>query len=176
MFKVCTLISLYIYFITCFANSYAKSAIEELGDFTQVIVPAYAFGMAMNEKNCGGTKQFIYSFGATELSFFGLRTIIDEERPNHSDKNSFPSGHTAAAFSGATFIHKRYGIEKAIVPYLLAGFTGYSRIAAGKHHFHDVVAGMAIGSLFTWIFVSKESNFYALINLESMELGFKIEF
>ncbi|MCL1786241.1 MAG: phosphatase PAP2 family protein [Alphaproteobacteria bacterium] len=154
----------------------AKSAIEEAGDYLQVIVPAYAFGMAMNEKDWTGAKQFGYSFGAMQAGVLGLKTLIDEERPDKSDNRSFPSGHTASAFSGATFIHKRYGIERAIVPYLMAGFTGYSRVHADKHHWHDVAAGAAISGLFTWTFVDKESNFQVSADPGSVNLGFRTEF
>jgi membrane-associated phospholipid phosphatase len=154
---------------------YAKSAIEGIGDFTQVIVPAYAFGMAMNEEGYEGTRQFIYSFSAMQLSIIGLKSAIDEKRPDGSDNNSFPSGHTASAFSGATFIHKRYGLKRAAVPYLLAGFTGYSRVYADKHYWHDVVAGAVISSLFTWILVDKY-NVQVSASSGSMNLGFKAEF
>jgi hypothetical protein len=41
-------------------------------------------------------------------------------------KNSFPSGHTSAAFIGPTFIHQRYGFVQAIPLYMLASFVGYT--------------------------------------------------
>lgn len=44
-----------------------------------------------------------------------------------------PSGHTSAAFQGDAFIHKRYGFDYAIVPYMGAIFTGYSRVHANKN-------------------------------------------
>lgn len=163
-------------FIAYSINSFAKSAIEEVGDYLQVIVPAYTFGMAMQEEGWEGAKQFGYSFGAMQASVWGLKSVINEERPDGSDNRSFPSGHTASAFSGATFIHKRYGVEKAIVPYIMAGFVGYSRVYADKHYWHDVVAGAAISSLFTWIFVSEESNFQISASPESVRIGYKAEF
>ena len=160
------------------ANSFAgpKDTIERFGDITQIIVPAYAFGMAMQEEGWEGVKQFGYSFMAAQASVELLKYAVDEERPNGKDNRSFPSGHTAAAFSGATFIHKRYGIEKAIIPYLLAGFTGFSRIYADKHYWHDVVAGAVISSLFTWFFVSGKSNFQISVAPSSVSVGFQTEF
>lgn len=154
----------------------ASSIIAELGDYFQVIVPAYAFGMAVNEKDYQGVKEFAYSFLAMEASVQGLKLIIPETRPDGSNDKSFPSGHTAAAFSGATFIHKRYGIKRAIIPYLMATFTGYSRIAANKHYFHDVVAGAAISSLFTWIFVGKYDGVQVAASPESVSLKFNLTF
>jgi len=162
--------------ITCCGNSFAKSTVEEIGDFTQIMIPAYALGMAMNENDWEGVRQFCYSFAAMQVSVIGLKAIIDAERPNCSDFSSFPSGHTASAFSGAAFIHKRYGIRRAIAPYLIAGFTGYSRIYSDKHYFRDVAAGAAISSLFTWLFVTEYSGVQVSADLESIKLGFRREY
>lgn len=68
-----------------------------------------------------------------------LRPVI-----NASDKFSFPSGHTSAAFLFAT-------ITSAIVPSVaLIVFTwafgiGLSRVALGVHYPTDIVAGAALG-------------------------------
>ncbi|MBQ6110032.1 MAG: phosphatase PAP2 family protein [Alphaproteobacteria bacterium] len=157
-------------------NACAISALEELGNYTQVMVPTYAFGMAISENDFESVRQFIYSFGSMELTVFGLKSAIKEPRPDKSDKNSFPSGHTASAVSGAAFIHKRYGIKRAIIPYMMAGFTGYTRIRAEKHHFHDVVAGAAISGLFTWMFVSRYDGMQVSASPEAIKMDFKTEF
>ncbi|MDE6250654.1 MAG: phosphatase PAP2 family protein [Alphaproteobacteria bacterium] len=169
MFPVCaTLIT---------ANSaFANDFVKEIGNYMQVIVPAYAFGMAMNESDWQGSRQFAYSFAATELSVLGLKSVIDETRPNGSNKNSFPSGHTAAAFNGAVFIHKRYGFNRAIIPYMMAGFTGYSRIASDMHYLHDVVAGAAIGGLFSWFLTSKYENVCLSAGNDHVNVQFKTSF
>jgi membrane-associated phospholipid phosphatase len=153
----------------------AKSTIEGLGDIGQIIVPAYAFGMAMGEDGWTGAGQFIGSFGAMQASVIGLKMAIDERRPDGSDRNSFPSGHTASAVSGAAFIHKRYGFQRAIVPYAIAGFTGWSRIYANKHYWHDVAAGAIISGLFVWAFVDKY-NVQIEGDLKSVKVGFRTEF
>lgn len=49
--------------------------------------------------------------------------------------------------SGASFIHKRYGWRRAVVPYLMTGFTAYSRIDVNKHWWWDTLAGAAIAGL-----------------------------
>ena len=67
----------------------------------------------------------------------------------------FPSGHTSAAFQGASFIHYRYGLKKAIVPYIAATFVAYSRVYSEKHYLHDVLAGAFIGTFSNYYFVSK---------------------
>ena len=162
--------------VTFCGNSFADSTIEQMGFYTQFIVPAYAFGMAINEKDWEGVRQLTYSYAATLAVVHGLKNVVDEERPNGSDNKSFPSGHTASAFSGATFIHKRYGIKRAIVPYLLAGFTGYTRVQSNKHHVQDVIAGAVISGLFSWLFVSEYSQVQISVSPDSVNLALKVEF
>lgn len=141
--------------LCCCGNAYAKSTVEKLGDFMQVITPVYAFGMAMNEEDWTGVKQFAYSFGTMEAVVYGLKYTTNEKRPNKVDNYSFPSGHTASAMSGASFIHKRYGLQRAIIPYLMTGFTAYSRVDANKHWWWDTAAGAAISGLITWSIVDR---------------------
>lgn len=77
------------------------------------------------------------------------------ERPDHSNDNSFPSGHTSTAFQGASFIHLRYGFLKGLPAYGVATFVGYSRVHADKHYVSDVVAGAALGTLSTYLFTGR---------------------
>jgi membrane-associated phospholipid phosphatase len=59
---------------------------------------------------------------------------------------SFPSGHTAIAFSVSTILARRINNTYATIAlYGLAGFTGYQRIYDNKHWFSDVFVGAAIG-------------------------------
>ena len=155
-------------------QSFAKSNIESIGDATQLIVPAYALGMAVSETDYSGVGQFVAQFTGMEIAVNGLKYLVPEERPDHSDKHSFPSGHTASAFSGAAFIHKRYGIKRAILPYIAAGFTGFSRVYAKRHHFHDVVAGATIGGLTGYFLTSRlNNNTTAKVEISPNDLGLR---
>jgi membrane-associated phospholipid phosphatase len=128
----------------------AKSAaemVEKIGDYFQVMVPVYAFFFTAEKEGFRGTKQFLFGFLITMLIVFAMKHTIDAKRPNYQPgarMDSFPSRHTAAAFSGASFIHTRYGLQQALIPYALAAFTGYSRIIANKHYFRDIAAGALI--------------------------------
>jgi membrane-associated phospholipid phosphatase len=59
--------------------------------------------------------------------------------------HSFPSGHSATAFAGATML--AYFAPRARVPlYALAVLIAYSRLYNGVHYPTDVLAGAALGT------------------------------
>ena len=87
-----------------------------------------------------------------------LKVIVKRERPyerypdrvhpySHESSYSFPSSHTAAAFSVATSLSIRYPKWYVIAPSALwACSVGFSRINEGVHYPSDVFAGAAIGA------------------------------
>jgi len=82
----------------------------------------------------------------------GTKRIIERERPDYSDKLSFPSGHTSTAFVAAEFLYQEYkdkSIWIGIGGYSLATFVGIARIYENRHWVSDVVAGAGIGILST---------------------------
>ena len=88
-----------------------------------------------------------------------LKHIVKEERPDESNHLSFPSGHTANAFSTAQFMFREYRDSNfwlSLAGYPLAAFTGIYRVVNNKHWVGDVVAGAGIGILSTeaayWLF------------------------
>ena len=64
--------------------------------------------------------------------------------------NSFPSGHTFTVFSAASLFAWLYP-RLSLPLFLLAGLTGISRIYVGAHFPLDVMGGMLIGLLSTFI-------------------------
>ena len=133
----------FIYALTQ-SPSAASDTIETSGDYLQILIPAVALSTELVSSN-QEEFEFYRSFTANLLVTHALKLSISKERPNGSDNNSFPSGHTSAAFQGAAFIHKRHGINYAIPAYIGATFVGYSRIEADKHDLKDVLAGATIG-------------------------------
>jgi hypothetical protein len=79
---------------------------------------------------------------------FSVKNWSHELRPDGSDYQSFPSGHTAEAFVGAEFMREEY---KNVSPwYGFAGYaaataTGLLRMYNDKHWASDVVAGAGVG-------------------------------
>ncbi|MGK7389430.1 MAG: phosphatase PAP2 family protein [Candidatus Cyclobacteriaceae bacterium M2_1C_046] len=71
------------------------------------------------------------------------------ERPD-GDPHAFPSGHTAYAFTIATFMDKEFRDSKpwvSVVSYTIAGATGVLRVLNNKHWMSDVLAGAGVGIL-----------------------------
>jgi undecaprenyl-diphosphatase len=65
-----------------------------------------------------------------------------------SDKFSFPSGHTAAAFLMATLISFYYP-PFSLLAYGVASVIGFSRVLLGVHFPSDILAGASLGTLCT---------------------------
>lgn len=61
-----------------------------------------------------------------------------------SDKFSFPSGHTAAAFVMATMVSFYYP-SFSLLAYCIAILIGSSRVLLGVHFPTDILAGMILG-------------------------------
>jgi len=86
---------------------------------------------------------------------YSLKYLIKKERlEGRKLYDSFPSGHTSSAFSGASFIQRRYGWNYGVTAYVLASIVAVSRTEApdGYHDFWDVFAGAVIGIGSTCIF------------------------
>jgi membrane-associated phospholipid phosphatase len=146
-------------FFFLFSTSYANAneEIELAGDILQIVIPSAAYAMTFVQKDQEGRNQFHKSFLTTLGITYGLKLTISKERPNGGDM-SFPSGHTSVAFSGASFIEKRYGWKYGLPAYLCASFVGWSRIESDNHYPEDVLAGAVIGILSTYYFAKPFKN------------------
>lgn len=78
-----------------------------------------------------------------------LKKAFNEVRPDGTHY-SFPSGHTANVFAGATLLSIEYGKDYKWVPYAAFGVAsgvGVMRLANEKHYISDVVFGAGLGIL-----------------------------
>lgn len=110
------------------------------------------------------------SYAWCALFVNSIKYTAKEMRPDGSTANSFPSGHTATAFTAATIMHKEYGLTRSpwwsIFGYGCATTTGIMRTLNNRHWISDVLVGAGLGILSTdlgymcadWIFKKKGIN------------------
>lgn len=148
---------------SCPAVAEEEDWIETTGDILQIALPVLGGGATLFTNpdpdktwDKEGTKQFAYAFGSAWSTTYFLKIVAAKARPNGNNRTSFPSGHTMSAFTGAAFIDGRYGKVVGIPAYLLAAFTGYSRVHSSWHYQDDVIAGASIGMMYNWHFVTPQ--------------------
>ncbi|MGY5352794.1 phosphatase PAP2 family protein [Wenyingzhuangia sp. IMCC45533] len=141
--------------LTFYSKVNAQSAIERIGDYGLYSLPVIALGTTVLEKDFKGSKMFAKSGAANLAITFGLKALIEKERPNGENLKSFPSAHTSITFQSAAFIQRRYGWKYAVPMYIMAGYTGFSRVHVKKHFIEDVLAGASIGVLSSYLFTRK---------------------
>jgi len=130
----------------------ASDQVKNTGSTLRFLIPAVAFGTTVYLHDSEGRKQFYKSFFTDFATVYILKKSISKTRPDGSDNDSFPSGHTAMAFQGAAFIQRRYGWKYAWPAYLGSTYVAWSRVESDKHFTVDVVAGAAIGIASSFIF------------------------
>jgi membrane-associated phospholipid phosphatase len=109
--------------------------------------------------------QLVFSFGVVRT----LKILLGRARPGHgtdfiffsldSSYNSFPSGHSADAFVSGVFLfyllkQSKYTIYP-FLPLIFACLIAMSRVFVSAHYPSDVAAGMAIGIMGAWFFISR---------------------
>ena len=128
----------------------------EIDNYLAFVPFAIAGALELSEKNSRPvinkrSMHFIKTEIILGVLTYSMKTLTDVERPDGSDKNSFPSGHTAQAFAAATFLYNEYGKEHAvwftIGGYAAATATGVLRILNDRHWISDVIAGAGVGIL-----------------------------
>ena len=98
----------------------------------------------------------LFSFALELPLYLAMKNTIRRDRPfvqtgipafiKPSDKFSFPSGHTAAAFLMATLLAH---FHPAVAPFAfgMAMLIGASRVLLGVHYCTDIAAGALLGIL-----------------------------
>ena len=122
-----------------------------------------ALGLPIAQGDTQGAFQAAGSLGAAALITTGLKYTFPELRPDGSDRKSFPSGHTSAAFAAAATLYSRQGADIGVPAMLAASFVGLARVQADKHHWYDVVIGAGIGSASGFLITRKRSQREALV-------------
>lgn len=153
---------------------------QKIGDVILIALPVAALGTTLLKGDKKGAWQFTKGFVVTEAVTYGLKMSINKTRPDQSNDNSFPSGHTSTVFHSAGYIHRRYGFKYSIPAYILAGFTAASRIDSKKHDILDIIAGAAIGLGSNLLFTTEYQQKHMQLSYSSFEgnhmIGFSYKF
>lgn len=130
----------------------SRKAVRTSGDVGAILLPVTGLTAILINKDWQGLKQGVFA-GATTLGVtYALKYIVKKDRPDHSDRHSFPSMHTSVSFTAASFIQRRYGWKWGIPAYVVSSYVGWSRVYGKKHDWWDVAAGAAIGIGSSYIF------------------------
>ena len=98
------------------------------------------------------TKYLLISAVASNIIVFSMKNITNEERPDGSSYDSFPSGHTTNAFVMATVLFHEFKETKPVLAYsgfAFATATGVLRVLNNAHWVSDVLVGAGIGIIIT---------------------------
>ncbi|MBP5571524.1 MAG: phosphatase PAP2 family protein [Bacteroidales bacterium] len=105
-------------------------------------------------------------YGSMFILTQGLKSLVREQRPDGSNYRSFPSGHTAAAMTGAELVRQDYGWGLGGVFYVGGAAVACGRVIHNRHWWWDTVAGAGIGVLSAWV---------GRWTADALDLGSKIE-
>ncbi len=147
-------------------NRYIPGFRNVFDDYMQYAPAAAVYSMKLAKvRGRNSLSRTLFSHGAS-LVIMGaivnsIKYTAKVERPDGSTRNSFPSGHTAMAFTNATLMHKEYGLVNPL--YSIAGYSGATFTALGRslnnrHWMPDILAGAGIGILSTqlgYFFIDK---------------------
>ncbi len=134
-----------------------SSTVSDIGLFLPYITTgAFFLGTPLLKK---GTQEQRYTFQTavelcesqvlTLVSSLVLKYAVTKKRPDGSNFFSFPSLHTSMAFSTAGMLLYRYPWYVGLSGLGVATLIGFSRIDLNKHYTSDVIAGAALGLLFS---------------------------
>lgn len=125
-----------------------KKGLQDAGKIVAIALPVAAGSVSLFKNDWNGIAQLVVVTGLTVGTAYGLKQVVHEERPDLSDRKSFPSEQEALAFAPAAYLWDRYGWEYGVPAYAAAGFVGYARVASDRHHWWDVATSAGIG----WIY------------------------
>ena len=127
---------------------------SEIDNYTQFFGPVMATGLkiaGVEGRSDWGRylSSAAMSYGFMALFVNSIKYTAKELRPDGSTRNSWPSGHTATAFVGATILHKEYGVTRSpwysVAGYGVATATGVMRVLNNRHWVSDVLSGAGVG-------------------------------
>jgi hypothetical protein len=99
----------------------------------------------------------------TEMLVEPIKISTHRLRPDQSNHQSFPSGHAAITFAGATVLERHVGWRRSLLAYTVASYVAASRLHDNRHYLSDVIFGAAVGSIAGRTVVHHESDYWAFV-------------
>ena len=139
--------------------------------FYAVFIGLLAYALIKRNKNLTGLlvayikAQLVFALVLVRI----LKIVLGRARPEHGSDftffslafryNSFPSGHSADAFVCGVFLfyllkQSKYSACR-FLPLIYAFLIAISRVFISSHYPSDVLAGIVIGTLGAWFFISR---------------------
>jgi len=130
---------------------------DHIDDWGQIAPGVLALGMSIGgvegtHNTARSAGSWALGTGIMMLGVHGVKNRAHVLRPNGSNTHSFPSGHTASAFTAARYLDREYrDVSPAfpIIGYTIAAGTGMFRQLNDAHWLSDVLVGAGIGYLST---------------------------
>ena len=131
----------------------------QLGTLLGSASVVYAVGRIKDEPRVSHVgMDLIQSLVMSEALTQTLNYTTQRERPDHSNKHSFPSGHAADTFAFATALERHLGWKYAVPAYIFASYVAISRLPANRHWFSDAVFGASVGIIAGRTVTSREAH------------------
>lgn len=127
------------------ASAQSRDDIKKSTDIVMFLPAAMGVATAVIKGDGKGLLQLAESEAASVAAAYLLKYTVRKERPDGSDMHSFPSNHSGVAFSGVTFLQRRYGWKLGVPAYAVSTYVAWGRVFAKRHDVWDVLAGTAIG-------------------------------
>jgi hypothetical protein len=122
-----------------------------LGDTPEQValsLATYAFGRLLDRPKVSHLgMDLIQAQLLTELLVEPIKFATRRERPDGSNRQSFPSGHAAVTFATATVIERHLGWRKSVLGYAIASYVAASRLHDNRHYLSDVIFGAGVGAI-----------------------------
>jgi len=121
------------------------------------------------------TKNLFISNFVTLLITRGIKYTVYKTRPDGSENNSFPSGHSSFSFTNASVLFYEFKDTSPLLAYsgyAFATTTSAFRVMNNEHWLSDVLVGAGIGMAVTSLVYYFEpfKNFNPFINLDKFTL------
>lgn len=147
------------------ANS---TLLRHYGDVMQMGLPFIALCTAYaqdrhQDSGLDNSEQFLHRYAFVNGVVNTAKFTFREARPAPHQHNytSFPSGHTASAFSGAAYLaatHTSWWVRVSALG--AASLVAYSRVESRYHHPQDVFAGAALASAVMFLPKSDSTQYF----------------